>query len=194
MYVLRYQLFPGYLKVEQRLSFTIYFFNLCAALHSHNCCRTKFHVQHATCLLQDDSADSFDAVACSCLQISLFVCLFVCVCVFVALLVAACSYCCCCCSFSGCCCCCFRLCTVALIIVSQTVACMCNLRLFTYSLIYIYICFRLLINLCALHSPKGVIEKERQRQTASQHFNYIFLPCKKRELTMQKAKLKKSTL
>lgn len=65
-----------------------------------------------------------------------FVCLFVCFCVFVALHVAACSYCCCC-SFSGCCFCCFRLCTVALIIVSQTVACMCNLRLFTYSFIFI---------------------------------------------------------
>lgn len=144
---------------------TLFTFSIClrrcihiiAAAPSSTC-----NMQHA-CLLQDDSADSFDAVACSCLQISLFVCLSVSV-YFLRFLSLRCSYCysfcCCCCSFSGCCCC-FRLCTVALIIVSQTVACMCNLRLFTYSLIYIYICFRILINLCALHSPK---EREKKRE------------------------------
>lgn len=86
-YVIR--VFPGYLTVDHSLSHTIYFFNLFAALHSHNCCRTKFHVQHATCLLAARWLGWFFWCCCMQLFVDFSVCLFVCFCVFLALLVAA---------------------------------------------------------------------------------------------------------
>lgn len=87
--LLRYQVFLGYLTVDHSLSHTIYFFNLFAALHSHNCCRTKFHLQHATCLLAARWLGWFFWCCCMQLFVDFSVCLFVCFCVFLALLVAA---------------------------------------------------------------------------------------------------------